>query len=79
MVYQNEHIPQIFYGKMQKVKIKALLQDSFWDSTLEWNNFYPRVNISSGHKRIDHYWSIVDKIYDESDFKKFVWLFSTVK
>ena len=30
MVYQNEHIPQIFYVKMQKVKIKAVLQESFW-------------------------------------------------
>ena len=29
MIYQNEHIPQIVYVKMQKVKIKAVLQESF--------------------------------------------------
>ena len=30
MVYQNEHIPQIFYVKIQKVKIEAVVQKSLW-------------------------------------------------
>ena len=68
MIYLNEHIPQIFYVKMQK----AVLQESFWNSSLEQCVFTAKINIFSGHKRIYHYWSRVHKICDANGFRKFL-------
>ena len=79
MIYQNEDICESYYVKEQEVEKKAAVQESYWDCALKQCGLHPRISVSSGHKRIDHYWSEVYKICDENGIKKYPQLFSLVK
>ena len=59
MIYQNDDIREKYYVKEHEVKKKAAVQEFYWDCALEQCALHPKISVSSGHKRIDHYWSEV--------------------
>ena len=80
MQYQNENIPDTYFKQtVEESSSSNRIQDSYWSYALEKCSLTAVQPKNSCYKRIDHYWTKVNEIVNESGLKKYTQLFCLVK